>query len=118
MDAEQKLHRFEIQIRREVAAHFPEASTSVTEKGRYRLKIRIGLSREVFIDIFYNPQNDRTDLSLIRNDQRVFGYDNLGGWHRHPAEEPYEHTPCSEPPLSSVFQEMKTVWLDPPGGVR
>lgn len=77
MDAEQKLHQFETQIRREAAAHFPETVISVTAKGKYRLKLRIELSREVFIDIFYNPQNERTDFSLIRKDQRAFGYDNL-----------------------------------------
>ncbi len=112
MDAEQKLHQFETQVRREVAAHFPETAISVTAKGKYRLKLRIELSREVFIDIFYNPHNDRTDFSLIRKGQRVFGYDNLGGWHRHPVEEPDHHIPCSAPPLPFVFQEMKTILDD------
>ena len=109
MDAEQKLDRFEIQVRRDVATLFPEAVVSVTAKGKYRLKLRIELSREVFIDIFYNPHNDRTDFSLIHKSRRVFGYDNLGGWHRHPVEEPDSHTPCSEPPLSLILQEMKTL---------
>jgi hypothetical protein len=109
VDAEQQLDRFEIQVRRDVAAIFPEAVVSVTAKGRYRLKIRIEIGQDVFIDIFYNPHNDRTDFSLIRKSRRVFGYDNLGGWHQHPVEEPDSHTLCSEPPLSLILQEMKTL---------
>lgn len=64
----------------------------------------------MFIDIFYNPKNDRTDFALIHNTQRIFGYDNLGGWHRHPAESPESHISCDEPPLEQVFQEMKEVF--------
>ena len=109
MDTEQKLDRFEIRVRRDVAALFLEAVVSVTARGRYRLKIRIEIGQDVFIDIFYNPRNDRTDFSLIHKSRRVFGYDNLGGWHRHPVEEPDRHTPCSEPPLSLILQEMKAL---------
>ena len=109
MDAEQKLDRFEIQVRRDVAAFFPETVVSVTAKGKYRLKIRIEIGQDVFIDIFYNPRNDRTDFSLIHKSRRVFGYDNLGGWHQHPVEDPDSHTPCSEPPLSLILQAMKTL---------
>ena len=110
MDAGQKLHRFEIQVRQEAIATFPEAVLSVTARGRYRLKIRIELGQEVFIDIFYNPQNDRTDFSLIHKGQRIFGYDNLGGWHRHPVEYPDTHFPCDEPQPQRVFQEMRDVF--------
>ena len=107
MDIEHKLSQFEDRVRQEVVAIFPEASFRVVERQRYLLKIRVGVDEETFIDIFYNPKNDRTDFALIQNSQRILGYDNLGGWHRHPAEDPASHIPCHEPPLGQVFQEMR-----------
>ena len=110
MDAAQKLNQFEIQVRQEAIAILPEAVLSVTTRGRYRLKMRIELSQEVFIDIFYNPQNGRTAFSLVHSGQRIFGYDNLGGWHCHPVEAPDTHLPCDEPQPQQVFQEMRDIF--------
>jgi hypothetical protein len=107
VDAEQKLLQFENQLRKEAAATFPKFSLSVTERRRYFLKIRIEFGQETFVDVFYNPKNDRTDLALIHNNRRIFGYDNLAGWHRHPADDPANHVPCAEPALGQVFLEMR-----------
>ena len=113
MDTSQKLAHFEEQVRQAAADVFPYALFSVTESGRYRFKIRIELDGRTFIDIFYNPKNDRTDIAFIRNNQRIFGYDNLGGWHRHSVEDPKTHTPCDEPFFDQVFQEMKAIFDSP-----
>ena len=107
MDVRLNLSRFEDQIRQEAKAFFPEALLSVVERGKYRLKIRIELDAQALIDIFYNPRNSRTDFALIHHNQRVFGYDNLGGWHRHSLEAPDTHTACDEPSVRQVFQEMQ-----------
>ena len=109
MDTGQKLSQFEDRVRREAAIIFPEASLAVVERRKYLLKVRIGLGEKTLIDIFYNPKNDRTDFALIHDDQRIFGYDNLGGWHRHPAEDPKGHVPCDEPSLEQVLQEIKSL---------
>src|SRR6266446_8239104 len=55
----------------------------------------------------------RTDFALIRNEQRIFGYDNLGGWHRHPAEDPRSHIPCDKPSVEQVFHYIKSLVLPP-----
>ena len=113
MDTEQKLSQFADRVRQAAFLAFPEASFAVVEKRKYLLKIRVGFSEKTFIDIFYNPKNDRTDFALMRNEQRIFGYDNLGGWHRHPAEDPQSHIPCDEPLIDQVLQEMKSLVLPP-----
>jgi hypothetical protein len=118
VDTERKLSQFEDRVRREAANIFSEASLAINEKRKYLLKIRLELGERTFIDIFYNPKNDRSDLALIHNSQRIFGYDNLGGWHHHPAEEAKSHIPCDEPSIGQVFQEMKSLVLtltDNPG---
>lgn len=111
MDTEQKLSQFEARVRQAVAVIFPQAPLSVIERRRHLLKIRIELGEKTFIDIFYNSKNDRTDFALIHGAQRTFGYDNLGGWHRHPAEDPTSHIPCDEPSVDQVLQEMKNLPL-------
>jgi len=111
VDTAQKLSQFEGRIRRAVAAIFPHAPFSVVERRIYLLKARIALGETTFVDIFYNPKNDRTDLALIHNNRRIFGYDNLAGWHRHPAEDPTSHIPCDEPSIDQVLQEMKNLPL-------
>jgi hypothetical protein len=110
VDARLHLSQFEDQIRQEAKPCFPAATLSVVERGKYRLKIRIELNTQTFIDIFYNPCNGRTDFALIHNDRRMFGYDNLGGWHRHSLEAPEAHTACDEPSVRQVFQEMRAAF--------
>ena len=116
MDTNLKLAQFEHRVRQAATNAFPHAVLSVTERGRYRLKIRVELSDTTFIDIFYNPKNDRTDFALIRDNQRIFGYDNLDGWHRHSIADPRTHTPCDEPVFDQVFQEMKAIFDPFPEG--
>lgn len=113
MATKRKLAQFEEQVRQATVVVFPQAVLSITERGRYRLKIRIELNDRTFIDIFYNPKNDRTDFAFIRDNQRIFGYDNLGGWHRHSVEAPQTHTLCDEPLIDQVFQEMKVIFDSP-----
>lgn len=111
VDTERKLSQLEDRIRQEAANTFSDASLVITEKRKYLLKVRLELGERTFIDIFYNPKNDRTDFALIHNSQRIFSYDNLGGWHRHPAEEATSHISCDEPSIGQVFQEMKSLML-------
>lgn len=111
MDLAHKLTQFENRVRQEATSNFPETPLTITERQRYLLKIRIELGQETFIDVFYNPKNERTDFSLIQNNRRIFGYDNLGGWHRHPTEDPASHVPCDEPALDRVFLEIRKLLL-------
>ena len=71
--------------------------------------LRLRLDEKVFIDVYHNAVTGRKDFFLISNGMRVFGYDNLGGWHRHPVANPESHEPCDERLENDVFAEMKKI---------
>jgi len=71
--------------------------------------VRFQLGESIFADVYYSSASGKKDLFLIANGKRVFGYDNLGGWHRHPVERPDSHEPCEEPSEETVFKEIKEV---------
>jgi len=39
-------------------------------------KIRTVYNDNLFLDIYYNPHNNRYDISLIFNNKRILGWDN------------------------------------------
>lgn len=72
--------------------------------GRYGLKLlyidftditlisRIGFSSEIFIQIYANTKKDKLNMSLIVNDERMYGIDKEGGfYHEHPFKNPLLH---------------------------
>jgi len=95
---------FESAFRAAVAAVLPSATVARIDRTIIAIKLRGDLDEHRFIDVFFNAPNQRVDLSVIEHGQRIFGYDNLGGWHRHPPEAPERHEACAEPRsrLSSV----------------
>lgn len=103
------LDEFEQELRRLGQQHFPGASVDASSRRLNRLSLRIHLSVQLFIDIYYHPQSHRLDFSTIYQEQRIFGYDNAGGWHYHPAGQPDHHEPCPEPTLEKIFAETAQV---------
>lgn len=59
--------------------------------------IRVPVHSDKFIDTFFNEQTGRTAFALIKNNQRIFGADNTGGWHLHPFDDPQQHIPLNSP---------------------
>lgn len=78
-----------------------ETVYSRLDKVSFRLVIRASL----FIDIYFNAENGRFDFTLISDQRRVFGYDNLLNWHFHPVADPDNHVDCDEPSLRKIFQD-------------
>ena len=74
-----------------------------------RASIRMHIDANSFIDIYCNTENGRFDFSLIRIGKRIFGYDNLSGWHYHPADNPECHIYCEEPDMRQIFEEIASV---------
>jgi hypothetical protein len=61
------------------------------------VKIRVVLSFDAFIDVFYNADSGKCSYALIKKGTRVFGTDNAFiGWHIHPISHPDQHVPSSE----------------------
>lgn len=85
----------------------PESEIEIVYKRIDRVSIRVVLSPILFIDIYANVKNGRYDFSLIKDNKRIFGYDNLKGWHLHPLNVPDDHFKCEEP--SSLEQIVKEI---------
>jgi hypothetical protein len=65
------------------------------------------MAEELFIEVYYNDENRRQSYALVSKGERVFGCDNLFGWHYHPRENPEQHDFCQkEPPLEEIFTKL------------
>ncbi len=73
------------------------------------LKANVYLEKDIFIAVRYNARNERTDFALIKNGQRIFGYDNLKKWHYHPHEEPAKHISCAKPSIDKIISDIQKV---------
>ncbi len=71
------------------------------------VKSRIFLIDASFIEIYYNFENGKTSFSLIRNNKRIFGVDNLGFWHIHPFDNPKKHIKSKEIKLEDFLGKIK-----------
>ncbi len=67
------------------------------------VNIRLPITDNQFIDAFHNEFTRRTAFVLIKNNQRIFGADNTGGWHIHPFHDPARHDPLNAP---MTFQQF------------
>ena len=62
--------------------------------------IRRRLARRSLYDtnaVYFNALTGKTSYALVRQGQRVAGYDNYRFWHYHPPGEVDIHQPCDEP---------------------
>ena len=100
---------FQAKVQDLAGQHFPTSEPEVQEANRLRLKMRIVLSPDMFIDVFYGVSKKRIDFALIKAADRVFGIDNLRGWHRHPFGEVEQHEAIEEPTLEEIFLEIERV---------
>lgn len=89
--------------------NFPDSEWEVHEQNPFRLKARVLLSPGLFIEVFYSPRTRRISFALLKGTKRIFGIDNLNGWHRHPFGEVERHQPIREPSLQEIFMEIKDI---------
>jgi hypothetical protein len=88
---------------------FPAAQIQAVYSRIDRISLRLVLDASLFVDIYFNGDNGRLDFSLIKEGDRIFGYDNLKPWHCHPFEDPDQHISCAQPFLRHIVQETKHV---------
>jgi hypothetical protein len=95
-----------------VAKHtFPDATITLIEKREITAEARVKISEVVFIEVYYNTLTDKKSFALIKNNQRIFGYDNYKYWHIHHWNDVAAHVPCEEPSIEKVFEEIKEIIL-------
>lgn len=89
--------------------YLPESEIETIYKRIDKASIRIIISTTLFIDIYANIENKRYDFSLIKENKRVFGYDNLERWHYHPLNKQDDHIVIDGPSLNHIFNEIADV---------
>jgi hypothetical protein len=78
------------------------------------VNIRVPIIEGQFVDTFHNELTRRTAFVLIKNNQRIFGADNTGGWHVHPFDDPAQHNPLNAPMTFSEFIQQIELHLTQP----
>ncbi|MFH1335290.1 MAG: hypothetical protein ABII96_02140 [Candidatus Zixiibacteriota bacterium] len=91
--------------------NFPDASILLAEKRGITLEAKVKISEKVFVEVYYNSLTDKKSFALIKDNQRILGYDNYKYWHIHPRNNVTSHVPCQEPSIEKVFEEIKEIIL-------
>jgi len=91
--------------------NFPEASILLAEKRGISLEARVKISEKIFVEVYYNSLTGKKSFALIKDNQRILGYDNYKYWHIHPRNNVTSHVPCQEPSIEKVFEEIKEIIL-------
>ncbi len=92
--------------------HFPDTEIQIREYSKFRIKLRLVLSVDLFVEIFYASQTGKASFALIEENERIFGIDNLGGWHRHPLGKSTNHVDIAKPELYEIFESLKSAKED------
>jgi hypothetical protein len=103
------LRDFLDELRRVAQLVFPKAAFDYTIVRLTHLSLRITINEETFVDVYFNEETHRTDYALIHRGERVYGVDNLKGWHYHPFQAVEQHLPCPEPSVQEVFEKMRGI---------
>ena len=93
---------------------FPESRLETVYSRLDKVSLRLVMTAVLFVDLYFNAENGRFDFTLIHNNKRVFGYDNLKNWHCHPFANPEEHLECNQPALRQIVQETASVIVSLP----
>ncbi len=101
--ADLTLEAFEAQVASACAASPVVAGVSTVASGVTWIRLRAHLTDGSFADAFHNEATGKTAFALIKDEKRVFGADNTGGWHWHPFESPESHVPASD---AVTFEEF------------
>lgn len=97
---------FEEQILKLKDKYFKNKIIEIIDRFDFYLKLKIIISDKIFISVRYNQKTERKDFALIKNNQRIIGFDNLGGWHKHPFKKSDSHIFCDEPSMEEILREF------------
>lgn len=64
---------------------------NILSETRHQVRIRIFLANRSMLDVRYSSKTGKTAFAQIKDEKRIFGADNTGGWHWHPVEDPEVH---------------------------
>lgn len=82
---------------------------NILSETRRQIRIRIFLANRSTLDVYYSSKTGKTAFAQIKDEKRIFGADNTGGWHWHPFEDPAAHIPSPSEITFEVFlKELET----------
>jgi len=69
---------------------------------------RIGISLEIFIQVYVNIKKAKLNLALVVAGERIYGIDKEGGsYHEHPYQNPALHIDCNQTDIDTfVFKSI------------
>jgi len=76
------------------------------------VKLRIQLSEERFIDVYFNEKTRTLNSAMIEKGRRIFGINGYGDkrfWHMHPVGKMDEHVPVKPMTIESLVRRYATV---------
>jgi len=94
--ADMTLEAFEAEVSSACATSRIVVGISTVAAGVTWLHLRAHFADASFADAFCNEATGKTAFALIKDERRIFGADNKGGWHWHPFDAPETHTPSSD----------------------
>ena len=81
------------------------------------LDVRIVLSDQSFIHVYYNIGRSKAAFAWIQEGRRIYGKDNSRmGWHAHPIADPDSHQPCNEIDFQTFLREVETLYNETRNG--
>jgi hypothetical protein len=89
--------------------YLPSGEVKIVEMNMLRFKGRVSITVSLFIDVFYSPRTDKVSFAVLHKEKRIFGIDNLSGWHVHPLGSPHEHVQIAEPSIEAIVMECCSV---------
>ena len=104
------VQEFLIEVETALKNYFSSYDLKIILQTEKSFKANIYLKNNIFIAVRYNARNKRMDFALIKDNQRIFGYDNLKDWHYHPHTNPAEHILCEEPSINKIISDIKNVF--------
>ncbi len=97
------------QLKLSITSFIPHLTLKIIEENPHRFKGRIKLASGRNVDVFYGSKKGRIDFALIEENQRIWGVDNLGGWHFHPIGNEREHIKAKYTNVDQIVRELKVI---------
>jgi len=98
--------KFLAEIRKQQMRFFPEARFVVMEELSFYAKIRLVIKEELFIEVRCNFRSLGQSYVLVKQKERIAGFDNLSGWHFHPPGKADTHQKIRKPSLEEIFEKF------------
>jgi hypothetical protein len=89
--------------------YLPGGDLEIIEMSILRLKVRFYIAVSFFVDIFYAVRTQKVSFAVVQKGKRIFGIDNLGGWHSHPFGKSEEHVKIPEQSIESIVIECSRI---------